>query len=85
MISNSLNQSHSEKLKPAEVQRVLFFPVRLIGLEPTQPELPDPKSGASTNFATGAWVIICENGVDLWEIKKNLFPVGLAPSLRVQR
>ena len=31
---------------------VLF--VRLIGLEPTQPELPDPKSGASTNFATGA-------------------------------
>ena len=32
-----------------------FFIVRLIGLEPTQPELPDPKSGASTNFATGAW------------------------------
>ena len=30
------------------------IPVRLIGLEPTQPELPDPKSGASTNFATGA-------------------------------
>ena len=30
------------------------FLVRLIGLEPTQPELPDPKSGASTNFATGA-------------------------------
>ncbi len=28
--------------------------VRLIGLEPTQHELPDPKSGASTNFATGA-------------------------------
>ena len=28
--------------------------VRLIGLEPTQPELPDPKSGASANFATGA-------------------------------
>ena len=31
-----------------------FHVVRLIGLEPTQPELPDPKSGASTNFATGA-------------------------------
>ena len=30
------------------------FSVRLIGLEPTQPELPDPKSGASANFATGA-------------------------------
>ena len=39
--------------------------VRLIGLEPTQPELPDPKSGASTNFATGAWVIFYENGVGL--------------------
>ena len=29
--------------------------MRLIGLEPTQPELPDPKSGASANFATGAY------------------------------
>ena len=29
--------------------------VRLIGLEPTRRETPDPKSGASTNFATGAW------------------------------
>ena len=28
--------------------------MRLIGLEPTQLALPDPKSGASTNFATGA-------------------------------
>ena len=28
--------------------------VRLIGLEPTRRETPDPKSGASTNFATGA-------------------------------
>ena len=33
----------------------LAFPsVRLIGLEPTRRETPDPKSGASTNFATGA-------------------------------
>ena len=33
----------------------LFFHfVRLIGLEPTRRETPDPKSGASTNFATGA-------------------------------
>ena len=30
--------------------------VRLIGLEPTRPEPPDPKSGASTNFATSAFV-----------------------------
>ena len=28
--------------------------VRLIGLEPTRPESLDPKSSASTNFATGA-------------------------------
>ena len=31
-----------------------FYYVRLIGLEPTRPKSPDPKSGASTNFATGA-------------------------------
>ena len=30
--------------------------MRLIGLEPTRPEPPDPKSGASTNFATSAFV-----------------------------
>ena len=29
--------------------------VRLIGLEPTRPKPPDPKSGASTNFATSAY------------------------------
>lgn len=28
--------------------------VRLIGLEPTRIATPDPKSGASTNFATSA-------------------------------
>ena len=35
---------------------MLFLSVRLIGLEPTRRETPDPKSGASTNFATGAFV-----------------------------
>ena len=34
---------------------ILLF-VRLIGLEPTRLSTPDPKSGASTNFATGAGV-----------------------------
>ena len=29
------------------------FSVRLIGLEPTRREAPDPKSGVSTNFTTG--------------------------------
>ncbi len=47
-----------------------FFIVRLIGLEPTQPELPDPKSGASTNFATGAGVACCVDGLRLGIIKK---------------
>ena len=47
-------QGRNKRIKPTEFQRVLVFSVRLIGLEPTQPELPDPKSGASANFATGA-------------------------------
>ena len=36
--------------------RAFFFVenVRLIGLEPTRITTPDPKSGASTNFATSA-------------------------------
>ena len=34
-----------------------FCFVRLIGLEPTQLALLDPKSSASTNFATGAVVV----------------------------
>ncbi len=33
-----------------------YSSVRLIGLEPTQLALLDPKSSASTNFATGAWL-----------------------------
>ena len=32
--------------------------VRVIGLEPTRRKTPDPKSGASTNFATRATVLI---------------------------
>jgi hypothetical protein len=28
--------------------------VRLIGLEPTRREAPDPKSGVATNYTTGA-------------------------------
>ena len=30
---------------------------RLIGLEPTRLATPDPKSGASTNFATSAFAV----------------------------
>ncbi len=32
----------------------IFLFVRLIGLEPTRLTTPDPKSGAATNYATGA-------------------------------
>ena len=32
-----------------------LYHVRLIGLEPTRPEPLDPKSSASTNFATSAF------------------------------
>ena len=39
--------------KPS-VYEELVPSVHLIGLEPTRRKTPDPKSGASTNFATGA-------------------------------
>ena len=39
--------------------------VRLIGLEPTRRETLDPKSSASTNFATGA-NLRCKGSVFLW-------------------
>ncbi len=42
-----------------ENQLVISLVVRLIGLEPTQLALLDPKSSASTNFATGAGGINC--------------------------
>ena len=45
--------------EPARIKKEQPFGcsfVRLIGLEPTRRKTPDPKSGASTNFATGACV-----------------------------
>ena len=51
--------------------------VRLIGLEPTQPELPDPKSGASTNFATGAWFAFSSDRVRLGKTNNTRFPLSL--------
>ena len=43
------------KIADVPLQNICDFAVvRLIGLEPTRRETPDPKSGASTNFATGA-------------------------------
>ena len=43
------NKTPDSNEKPSGVVRV-----RLIGLEPTRRETPDPKSGASTNSATSA-------------------------------
>ena len=44
-------------IKNAGANPSLSLFVRPIGLEPTRRKTPDPKSGASTNFATSAWPI----------------------------
>ena len=53
-LSIEKSEKYYIKCQTIVLNYLIFFSVRLIGLEPTQPELPDPKSGASTNFATGA-------------------------------
>lgn len=50
---------HQQLLKEKKIPTALngtvgIAVVRLIGLEPTRRETLDPKSSASTNFATGA-------------------------------
>ena len=46
------------KTKEKKLFRIFLFclSVRLIGLEPTRLTTPDPKSGAATNYATGAYL-----------------------------
>ena len=46
--------------------------VRVIGLEPTRPKAPEPKSGASTNFATPAHKILNRNNKEN-KNKRNYF------------
>ena len=46
--------------------------VRVIGLEPTRPKAPEPKSGASTNFATPAHEIRNSNNNENFN-KRNYF------------
>lgn len=36
------------------MNKLFYFCVRLIGLEPTRLSTPDPKSGVATNYTTGA-------------------------------
>ena len=46
--------------------------VRVIGLEPTRPKAPEPKSGASTNFATPARQLCTRNNNEN-KNKRNYF------------
>ena len=46
--------------------------VRVIGLEPTRPKAPEPKSGASTNFATPANKLTISNNNENLKKKKLL-------------
>ena len=46
--------------------------VRVIGLDPTRPKAPEPKSGAATNFATPAHKPINSNNNENSN-KKNYF------------
>ena len=61
-------QDTKTKSQISKTQRFGFLLyVRLIGLEPTRLATPDPKSGASTNFATSA---VCSGKVTLfWRIE----------------
>lgn len=57
-------QDTKTKSQISKTQRFGFLLyVRLIGLEPTRLATPDPKSGASTNFATSA---VCSGKVTLF-------------------
>ena len=51
-----LPKIEKKKSYPLIIKQLGFLSVRLIGLEPTRPEPLDPKSSASTNFATSAFV-----------------------------
>ena len=39
--------------------------VRLTGLEPAHRKTPDPKSGASTNFATDATIVLLTDSTSI--------------------
>ena len=50
-----LQKIEKKKSYQLNIKQLGFLCVRLIGLEPTRPEPLDPKSSASTNFATSAF------------------------------
>ncbi len=47
-------EAKNKKSQPLKLKQLGLLSVRLIGLEPTRRKTLDPKSSASTNFATGA-------------------------------
>ena len=51
VVAHFVAQTALSSVKYFNIWKVL---VRVIGLEPTRPKAPEPKSGASTNFATPA-------------------------------
>ena len=51
---------------------MLFVVVRLTGLEPAHRKTPDPKSGASTNFATGAFLNLVQRYKEKSEYERKL-------------
>ena len=51
---------HIKKKAKTSSEVLAFFFVRLIGLEPTRRKAPDPKSGVSTNFTTGAFLMLID-------------------------
>ncbi len=48
------------KLPTCQPVNLSTYAVRMIGVEPTCLAAPDPKSGASANFATSA-TVVCKN------------------------
>ena len=63
--AQSPKDKRRNKKYPNHLNKQLGYFVRLIGLEPTRRETLDPKSSASTNFATGA-NLRCKGSVFLW-------------------
>ena len=61
--ANKLTLCHKGKAKQLNINYLALTKVRLIGLEPTRHKPLDPKSSASTNFATSALLVQRYNNI----------------------